>query len=45
MVVVWVIGRRADDEVYELAMSRLRLHGDAAVRELGSSLEQLWGRH
>jgi mRNA interferase RelE/StbE len=44
VVVVWVIGRRADDEAYELAMSRLRLHGSAAVRELATSLEQVWDR-
>lgn len=44
VVVVWVIAKRADDEAYELAMSRLRLHADATVRELASSLEQIWDR-
>lgn len=44
VVVVWVIGKRADDEAYELAMSRIRLHGNAAVRELATSLEQIWDR-
>lgn len=44
VVIVWVIGHRADDEAYELAMSRLRLHGDATVRELATSLEQIWDR-
>lgn len=42
VVVVWVIGPRADDEAYELAMSRLRLHGNPAIRELAGSLEELW---
>jgi mRNA interferase RelE/StbE len=42
VVVVWVIGRRADGEAYELAMARLRTHGNAAVRELATSLEELW---
>lgn len=41
IVVVWVIGRRADGEAYELALSRIRLHGNAAVRELATSLEQI----
>lgn len=42
VVVVWVIAKRADDEVYQLAMSRLRLHDDKAVRELATSLEEVW---
>ena len=42
VVVVWVIGKRADGEAYELAMSRIRLHNNAAVRELARSLEQIW---
>jgi mRNA interferase RelE/StbE len=37
-----VIGKRADNEAYELAMSRLRMHGNAGVRELATSLEQIW---
>ncbi len=44
VVIVWVIGNRADGEAYELAMSRLRLHSDVAVRELASSLGQVWDR-
>jgi mRNA interferase RelE/StbE len=42
VVVVWVIARRADDECYELALARLRLHGDAGVRGLADSLEDVW---
>ena len=44
VVVVWVIAKRADNEAYELAMSRIRLHADAAVRELAAGLEQIWDR-
>lgn len=44
VVVVWVIGARADGEVYELALSRLRMHDDARIRTLATSLEQLWDR-
>lgn len=42
VVVVWVIGLRADNEAYELAMSRVRLHADATVRQLAVSLEEIW---
>ena len=42
IVVVWVIGRRADGEAYELALARLRMHTDNTVRELTGSLEELW---
>jgi mRNA interferase RelE/StbE len=44
VVVVWVIGKRADAEAYELAMSRIRLHDRAAVRQLAASLEEIWKR-
>ncbi|GAA1253026.1 hypothetical protein GCM10009609_15430 [Pseudonocardia aurantiaca] len=44
VAVIWVIGKRADNEAYELAMSRLRMHSDATVRELATSLEQIWDR-
>ena len=44
VVVVWVIGKRADDEAYELAMSRLRLHDNPTVRGLAVSLEEIWDR-
>lgn len=42
VVVVWVIGRRTDDEVYQLAMSRLRLHPDQAAREFATALDEIW---
>ncbi|MQA16078.1 MAG: type II toxin-antitoxin system RelE/ParE family toxin [Pseudonocardiaceae bacterium] len=44
IVVVWVIGKRADDEAYELAMSRIRMHSDVTVRQLATSLENIWDR-
>lgn len=44
VVVGWVIGLRADAEAYQLALGRLRLHSDAAVRELATSLDELWKR-
>jgi mRNA interferase RelE/StbE len=43
-VVVWVIGRRTDDECYQLAVSRLRLHGDTEMARLATALlESTWG--
>ncbi len=42
VVVVWVIGRRSDDEVYQLAVSRLRLHPDQAAREFAVALDEIW---
>jgi mRNA interferase RelE/StbE len=42
VVVVWVIGKRADQEAYELAMARLRMHESATVRGLAQSLEEIW---
>lgn len=42
VVVVWVIGRRSDEEVYHLAMSRLRLHPDEAAREFAVALDEIW---
>jgi mRNA interferase RelE/StbE len=42
VVVIWVIGRRADNEAYELAMSRIKLHGNSAIRGLATSLEDVW---
>ncbi len=42
VVVVWVIAKRADNEVYDLAVSRLRLHGDATIRQLAAAMERLW---
>ena len=44
VVVVWVIGHRCDDEVYELAMSRLRMHSGEAAREMTVALQEIW-RH
>ncbi|MEU8631618.1 type II toxin-antitoxin system mRNA interferase toxin, RelE/StbE family [Amycolatopsis sp. NPDC048633] len=38
VVVVWVIKERADGECYELAVNRLRLHGDRQMAELAQSL-------
>lgn len=48
LVVVWVIGRRADNECYELALSRLRLHGDAELATMAERLlTETWnpGQH
>ncbi|MGH3752899.1 MAG: type II toxin-antitoxin system RelE family toxin [Pseudonocardiaceae bacterium] len=42
VVVVWVTGRRSDDEAYHLAMSRLRLHPDEAAREFAVALDEIW---
>jgi mRNA interferase RelE/StbE len=42
VVVVWVIGRHSDGEVYHLAMSRLRLHPDEAAREFAIALDEIW---
>lgn len=42
VVVIWVIGKRADNEVYELAMTRLRMHENAIVRGLAESLHEIW---
>jgi mRNA interferase RelE/StbE len=42
VVVVWVIGRRSDDEAYQLALARLRMHPDAAAQEFANTLVALW---
>lgn len=42
VVVVWVIGWRSDDEVYHLAMSRLRLHPDEAARQFAVAVDEIW---
>jgi mRNA interferase RelE/StbE len=43
VVVVWVIGRRVDDECYQLAISRLRLHADRpAADALEKLITQAW---
>lgn len=41
IVDVIVVARRADDEVYELAIARLRMHEDAEVREFAEGLQKL----
>ena len=42
VVVVWVIGKRADSEAYELAMSRLRMHENPTIRSLADNLKDIW---
>ena len=42
VAVVWVVGPRADNEVYDLAMTRLRLHGSEAATQVAEVLAQLW---
>lgn len=44
VVVVWVIARRSDEEVYQLAVSRLRLHPAAAAKEFVVVLDELWSK-
>ena len=41
VVVVLVVAKRADNEVYDLAVSRLRLHDDPAMRQLAENLRNL----
>jgi len=46
IVVVWVIGARVDDECYQLAVARLRLHGDRPLAEAVENLvNQAWSDH
>lgn len=42
VVVIWVIGLRANDEAYKMARARLRLDPNPAVRALIDSLDELW---
>jgi mRNA interferase RelE/StbE len=42
VVVVWVIGPRSDEEAYVLAVARMRLHENPAVRSLAESIDELW---
>ena len=44
VVVVWVVGRRSDNECYELALTRLRMHpvDRDLAEELAGLLEQVW---
>lgn len=46
VVVVWVIGSRADDECYHMAVSRLRLYQDdpRLARELEQMIESVWSQ-
>ncbi len=41
VAVVMVVAKRADNEVYELAVSRLRLHEDPEMRQLAENLRDL----
>lgn len=41
IAVVVVVAKRADNEVYELALARIKLHTNANVRELAVPLEHL----
>ena len=41
--VVFVIARRADNEAYELALSRLRLHGNRPLADqMAATLQEIW---
>jgi mRNA interferase RelE/StbE len=43
VVVIWVIDRRVDDECYQLAVARLRLHGHRPLAEAVENLmNQAW---
>lgn len=43
VVVVWVIAKRADKEVYELALARLRTHPDQELARVAQGLmENAW---
>lgn len=44
VAVVWVVGPRADGEVYDMAMARLRTHGTEVAREVAEALAQVWDR-
>lgn len=41
IAVVLVVARRADNEVYELAVSRLRMHNDPEMRQLAENIRDL----
>jgi len=43
IAVVLVIAKRADNEAYQLALARVRLHPDANVRDLAVPLESILG--
>jgi mRNA interferase RelE/StbE len=46
VVVIWVIGRRVDEERYQLAIARLRLHGNRPLAEaVENLLDQAWSHH
>lgn len=42
VVVVWVVGRRADGAVYGTAVARLRDHGDAVAEQVADAVDHLW---
>ena len=41
--VITVIAKRADDEVYRIALARLQLHEDERIRQLAVPLSELLG--
>lgn len=41
IAVVMVVAKRADNEVYDLAVARLRMHEDPEMRQLADSLRDL----
>jgi len=41
VVLVLVVAKRADNEAYELALARVKLHPNADIRELAVPLESL----
>jgi len=42
VVVVWVVGRRADGAVYGTAVARLRDRGDAVAEQVADAVDHLW---
>jgi mRNA interferase RelE/StbE len=43
VVVIWVIGRRVDEECHQLAIARLRLHSNRPLAEAVENLvDQAW---
>lgn len=43
VVVVWVVGKRADNYCYDLAMSRLKTHGDRVMAgEIEGLVDVVW---
>lgn len=44
VAVVWVVGPRADGEVYDSAMARLRMHGTEVAEQVADALAHVWDR-